>query len=194
MSQNIEIEFKNLLTKAEYERILVAFNITDNQIFTQENLYFDTADFALKNTKSALRIRKKGADYVMTLKQPRKIGLLETNQRLTSEEASAAIHNGRLPEGHIKQLVEENNIPFAKIEYFGSLITNRAEIVYENGLLVLDHSIYLQQEDYEIEFEVEDYQEGLINFHALLNRFRIPERQTENKVQRFYNQKNKQTK
>ena len=194
MSQNIEIEFKNLLTKAEYERILVAFNISDNQIFTQENLYFDTVDFALKNTKSALRIRKKGTDYVMTLKQPREIGLLETNQTLTSEEVSAAIHNGRLPEGQIKQLVEENNIPFSKIEYFGSLVTNRAEIVYEKGLLVLDHSIYLQQEDYEIEYEVEDYQEGLINFHALLNRFKIPERYTENKVQRFYNQKNKQTK
>ncbi|MEH7094036.1 CYTH domain-containing protein [Neobacillus vireti] len=194
MSQNIEIEFKNLLTKAEYERILVAFNITDNQIFTQENLYFDTADFALKNIKCALRIRKKGTDYVMTLKQPREIGLLETNQRLTIEEASAAIHNGSLPGGQIKQLIEENNIPFAKIEYFGSLVTNRAEIVYENGLLVLDHSIYLQHEDYEIEYEVKDYQEGLINFHALLNRFKIPERHTDNKVQRFYNQKNKQTK
>jgi uncharacterized protein YjbK len=194
MSQNIEIEFKNLLTKAEYERILKAFNITENQIFTQENLYFDTVDFELKKNKSALRIRKKGTDYVMTLKQPREIGLLETNQKLTNEEASAAIHNGSLPGGQIKQLVEENNIPFAKIKYFGSLVTNRAEIVYENGLLVLDYSIYLQQEDYEMEYEVEDYQEGLKNFHALLNRFKIPERQTENKVRRFYNQKIKQSK
>lgn len=194
MSQNIEIEFKNMLTKAEYERILLSFNIGEKHIFTQENLYFDTPDFALKKADSALRIRKKGTDYVMTLKQPREIGLLETNQKLTYEETTAAINDGRLPGGQIKQLIQENNIPFAKIEYFGSLITNRAEISYENGLLVLDHSIYLEHEDYEMEYEVEDYQEGLKNFHALLNRFKIPERQTENKVRRFYHQKYKQTK
>ena len=194
MSQNIEIEFKNMLTKAEYERLLLAFNIGEKKIFTQENLYFDTADFALKAARSALRIRKKDKDYVMTLKQPREIGLLETNQKLTLEEVSTAINEDRLPSGLIKQLVEENNIPFAKINYFGSLITNRAEIAYKNGLLVLDHSIYLQHEDYEIEYEVEDYQEGLTNFHALLKRFKIPERQSENKVRRFYNQKNKSAK
>jgi uncharacterized protein YjbK len=191
MSQNIEIEFKNMLTKAEYERILLSFNIGEKQLFTQENLYFDTPDFALKKAESALRIRKKGKDYVMTLKQPREIGLLETNQKLTLEETAAALNDGRLPGGQIKQLIEENNIPFTKIEYFGSLITKRAEFSYENGLLVLDHSLYLQHEDYEIEYEVENFQEGQTNFHALLKRFKIPVRQSENKVSRFYNQKNK---
>ncbi|MEH7416359.1 CYTH domain-containing protein [Neobacillus drentensis] len=194
MAQNIEIEFKNMLTKAEYEGILLAFNIEKKQIFTQENLYFDTPDFSLKNAKSALRIRKKDTNYEMTLKQPREIGLLETNQKLTQEETSAAIHDGILPSGQIKQLIEENNIPFAKLVYFGSLITNRVELAYENGLLVLDHSIYLQHEDYEMEYEVEDYQEGLKKFQALLSQFKIPQRQSENKVQRFYNQKYKQTK
>jgi len=194
MSQNIEIEFKNMLTKAEYERILTAFNIEEDQIFTQENLYFDTPDFALKKAESALRIRRKGTDFVMTLKQPRKIGLIETNQLLTCEEASAAINDGCLPGGQIKQIIEEYNIPFSKLEYFGSLTTKRAEIAYENGLLVLDHSIYLQHEDYELEYEVEDYQAGRKNFQGLLKQFKIPERVTKNKVRRFYNQKYKQTK
>lgn len=42
MSQNLEIEFKNMLTKAEYERILHEFHIGQDDIFTQENLYFDS--------------------------------------------------------------------------------------------------------------------------------------------------------
>jgi uncharacterized protein YjbK len=194
MSQNLEIEFKNMLTKAEYERILFEFNIGLDDIFTQENLYFDTPDFALKKAKCALRIRKKGTNYEMTLKTPLEIGLLETNQILTCEEADAALNHNCLPEGKIKQVIEESNISFANIIYFGSLTTNRTEFPYEEGLLVLDHSIYLLQEDYELEYEVKNYQEGKKNFHAFLKRFMIPERQTENKVRRFYNQKYKQQK
>ncbi|MBM7653678.1 CYTH domain-containing protein [Neobacillus cucumis] len=194
MSQNLEIEFKNMLTKAEYERILNEFHIGQDDIFTQENLYFDSPDFALKKAKSALRIRKKGTDYVMTLKTPLEIGLLETNQILTTEEADAAINHNCLPEGEIKQVIEASNISFANIIYFGSLTTKRTELPYEDGLLVLDHSIYLHQEDYELEYEVENYQEGKRNFQNLLKRFMIPERQTENKVSRFYNQKYKQNK
>ncbi|PLS02918.1 CYTH domain-containing protein [Neobacillus cucumis] len=194
MTQNIEIEFKNMLTKAEYERILSEFNIVENQIITQENFYFDTPAFALKKAKSALRIRKIGMNYMMTLKQPREIGLLETNQVLTSEEASEATNKGRLPNGQIKQLIEQIHIPFASIEYFGSLITNRVEFPYKDGILVLDHSLYLQKEDYEMEYEVVNYQEGLKNFQTLLEQFGIPERRTENKVHRFYNQKYRQSK
>ena len=193
MSQNIEIEFKNMLTKAEYERILVEFNIGANQVFTQENHYFDTPDFALKNARCALRIRKKGTDYVMTLKQPMEIGLLETNQLLTNAESSAALNHGRLPNGQIKNLIEEGNIPFFEIEFFGSLITNRAEFAYKNGLLVLDHSIFLEHEDYEMEFEVENYEDGKKSFQELLEQFNIPQRETKNKVRRFYEQKYKQS-
>lgn len=130
----------------------------------------------------------------MTLKTPLEIGLLETNQILTTEEVDAAINHNCLPEGEIKQVIEASNIPFANIIYFGSLTTKRTELPYEDGLLVLDHSIYLHQEDYELEYEVENYQEGKRNFQNLLKRFMIPERQTENKVGRFYNQKYKQNK
>lgn len=193
MSQNLEIEFKNMLTKAEYERILVEFNNGSNQVFTQENHYFDTPDFSLKKAGCALRIRKKGIEYVMTLKQPMDVGLLETNQLLTNAESSAALNHGRLPNGQIKDLIEEKNISFAEIEFFGSLTTNRAEFSYKNGLLVLDHSIFLQHEDYEMEFEVENYEEGKKSFRELLEQFHIPQRETKNKVRRFYEQKYKQS-
>ncbi|MFF2446156.1 CYTH domain-containing protein [Neobacillus sp. NPDC058068] len=192
MSQNIEIEFKNMLTKEEYERFLLEFNIDKRQIFSQENHYFDTPDFTLKELGSALRIRKKLQSYEMTLKQPAAVGILETNQTLSYEEAEQAIHSGKLPAGLIQNLLKKENVLFSTIEYFGSLSTNRVELAYKNGLLVLDQSFYLNKEDFELEYEVENYQEGKHVFLELLNQFQIPERKTDNKIRRFYHQKYKQ--
>ncbi len=193
MTQNIEIEFKNMLTKIEYESLLKYFKISQSQIFSQENHYFDTPDFALKSNNSALRIRKKGGTYEMTLKQPANEGLLETNQVIGEEEVLMAIHQGILPTGIIRSLIEEYQISFSTIEYFGSLITERVELEYKQGLLVLDHSIYLSKEDYELEYEVEDYQFGEKIFLELLKQLKIPSRKTENKIVRFYKQKFDQT-
>ncbi|MEH6904721.1 CYTH domain-containing protein [Neobacillus drentensis] len=193
MTQNIEIEFKNMLTKIEYESLLKYFKISQSQIFSQENHYFDTPDFALKSNNSALRIRKKGGTYEMTLKQPANVGLLETNQVIGEEEVLMAIHQGILPTGIIRSLIEEYQISFSTIEYFGSLITERVELEYKQGLLVLDHSIYLSKEDYELEYEVEDYQFGEKIFLELLKQLKIPSRKTENKIVRFYKQKFDQT-
>ncbi|WML27792.1 CYTH domain-containing protein [Neobacillus sp. OS1-33] len=193
MTQNIEIEFKNMLTKIEYESLLKYFKISQSQIFAQENHYFDTPDFALKSNNSALRIRKKGGTYEMTLKQPANVGLLETNQVIGEEEVLMAIHQGILPTGIIRSLIEEYQISFSTIEYFGSLITERVELEYKQGLLVLDHSIYLSKEDYELEYEVEDYQFGEKIFLELLKQLKIPSRKTENKIVRFYKQKFDQT-
>jgi uncharacterized protein YjbK len=57
----------------------------------------------------------------------------------------------------------------------------------------VDHSIYLNNEDYELEYEVENYQSGKEIFLELLKRLNIPERKTENKIRRFYRQKYQQT-
>ncbi|WP_026574547.1 CYTH domain-containing protein [Bacillus sp. UNC438CL73TsuS30] len=189
MFQNIEIEFKNMLTKDEYELLLIKFTAAESKLITQENHYFDTKDFALKNEQSALRIRQKGQQFEMTLKQPANIGLLETTQKLTEAEATLAIQEGKLPSGAIKEIISKMDIVFSKLSYFGSLITNRAEMNYKGGILVLDHSLFLNKEDYELEYEVENEQLGQKIFKELLNQYNIPHRKTENKIQRFYNQK-----
>ncbi|MEH7073741.1 CYTH domain-containing protein [Neobacillus drentensis] len=194
MTQNIEIEFKNMLTKSEYENLLKVFKIEEHQIFKQVNHYFDTPDFALKNQESALRIRKKDGYYEMTLKQPAPIGLLETNQHISENEAQMAIEFGKLPPGIILNLIEESKIIYSTIEYFGSLTTKRVEFLYQNGLLVFDHSIYLNTEDYELEYEAQNYQDGEKVFLDILRQCNIPQRGTKNKILRFYNRKYEQTK
>lgn len=189
MSQNIEIEFKNMLSKEEYLMLIDFFKIQENDIFTQENHYFDTHDFSLKEYGAALRIRQKDGMYEMTLKQPCNEGLLETNQQLTKEEASLAFTNGELPYGMIKDLVLKMGISLSDFEYFGSLLTKRAEIEYKEGLLVLDYSCYLNKEDFELEYEVRNYQDGQTIFLQLLDQHQIPKRETVNKMGRFYLQK-----
>ncbi|MDP4171017.1 MAG: CYTH domain-containing protein, partial [Bacillota bacterium] len=75
--------------------------------------------------------------------------------------------------------------------YFGTLTTKRAEFPYENGLMVLDYSTYFHKEDYELEYEVNDYETGKNTFAIFLKKFDIPERKTENKIRRFFGQKYK---
>jgi uncharacterized protein YjbK len=178
-----------MLTKEEYQRLIHFFQIPDTNFFSQENFYFDTPDFDLKEHKSALRIRQKGIHYELTLKQPAQEGLLETNQTLTSQEAEKALKTGQLPCGIVSNQLEEMDISFSKIVYFGSLTTKRAEIPFQEGLLVFDHSYYLNKEDFELEYEVENFQQGKQIFMQFLHDHEIPQRTTENKIRRFYRQK-----
>ncbi|KLV26152.1 RNA/thiamine triphosphatase [Niallia circulans] len=191
-NQNIEIEFKNMLTKEEYELLLTHFQVGKEDLFEQENHYFDTSDFALKANHSALRIRKKKAEYELTLKQPHPDGLLETNKTLSKAESDDIFSTGKINDEQISSLLRNMNIDPASIIYFGSLRTIRAEKQIGNGLLVLDHSFYLKKEDYELEYEVSNREEGEIYFQELLATLKIPVRKTKNKVRRFYEEKYKQ--
>ncbi|WP_442599194.1 CYTH domain-containing protein [Neobacillus sp. D3-1R] len=191
MTQSIEIEFKNELTKVEYEKLKDHFRLDYSQFFLQTNHYFDTVRFSLKEKGSALRIRQKANSYELTLKQPYQDGLLETNQVLTEAEAKEAIENNQIPGGHVSELISEMQIDVNQIQFFGTLTTKRAEWEYEKGLLVLDYSTYLNTDDYELEYEVNDREKGQVVFHTLLNSLQIPIRKTDNKIKRFYLRKYK---
>lgn len=192
MSQNIEIEFKNIVTKQEFEKLKAHFQVKESHFFIQKNHYFDTPDFALKENGSALRIRKKGNRYELTLKQPHPDGLLETNEDLHVDSVEEIIKSGSITNKFIRSLIAKMNINPDTLEYFGSLTTNRAEIEYGQGIIVLDHSCYLNIEDYELEYEVTNRAEGNVLFTNLLTELEIPIRKTENKIKRFYIQKYKQ--
>jgi uncharacterized protein YjbK len=192
LSQEIEIEFKNLLTKEEYFSLLNYFKIDESLFTFQENHYFDTNNFALKDRQSALRIRSKQDTYTLTLKTPLEEGLLETNQTLQKEEAEALLNDGVFPFGEVNNTLQSLGIPTKQLHYFGTLTTKRAEIEYKNGLLVFDASFYMNVEDYELEYEVKDYNAGQKRFLSLLEERNIPTRKTENKVKRFYNAKLRQ--
>ncbi|WP_409291832.1 CYTH domain-containing protein [Peribacillus sp. SCS-37] len=187
--QEIEIEYKNLLTREEFEAAAKKFNISPYDFKTQINYYFDTADFKLKDEKCALRIRNKNGLFTLTLKEPAAEGLLETHQALTGEEAGAILEGGSIPAGPVRMQAERFGIDMGNIELFGALETDRCEFRYKDGLLVFDNSRYLGKEDFELEYEVKDAESGRRNFYHLLKELNIPVRHAENKVKRFYDAK-----
>jgi uncharacterized protein YjbK len=189
MNQEIEIEFKNLLSKEEFYSLLKEFSVSENQFILQQNHYFDTASFSLKEKGAALRIRYKKQSYTLTLKQPMVEGILETHQVLTDEEANCMLNGGPLVVGDVYSIIEALGVNPSNIQFLGTLETNRAQINYHGGLLVFDHSRYLNTEDFEIEFEAKEYTKGQQDFLTLLEQHKIPVRDTENKIRRFFNKR-----
>lgn len=189
MRQELEIEFKNILSEDEYHQLLSAFSIGEDKKVIQENFYFDTTEFSLKNLGAALRIREKEGTYTLTLKQPVRRGLLETHQVLTLKEAEQMLDGGPIIPGEVSSILKTLSINPIDVTFFGSLKTKRAEVEYKNGLLVLDKSYYLNWIDFEVEYEVTDEENGKVIFKDLLNQYNIPLRKTDNKIRRFYNRK-----
>jgi uncharacterized protein YjbK len=189
--QEIEIEFKNLLTFEEFTSLCSKFQVQSEDFFSQVNHYFDTTNFALKENGCALRIRRKGDTYTLTLKQPAEEGLLETHQIVSEEEFTAMKVEGRgLISGMISTIIkDELGIDPAAIRYFGSLKTNRVEFPFKDGLLVLDESNYMETSDFEVEYEAKNYEQGKKQFFDLLGEHGIPVRETKNKIVRFYEAK-----
>ncbi|MGR6002090.1 CYTH domain-containing protein [Bacillus cereus] len=189
MTQEIEIEFKNIVTKEEFDTLCKSFSI---EAFTKQvNHYFETPDFSLKEAGSALRIRHKGATYTLTLKQPAEIGLLETHQVVTEDEAKMMMETNTIIQGAVVDQLHKLQIPVSALTYMGSLTTERAETLFKDGTLVFDHSFYYNHDDYEIEFEVQDEETGKVAFIHLLTQHNIPVRHTNNKVKRFFLAKQK---
>lgn len=185
MSKELEIEFKNMLEKEEYEKLAAHYGLSERDAKTQENFYFDTPDFQLKNLKCALRIRKKYNGYECTLKTPAVHGHFEITDALSAEQATAMIEGHALEAPEVCAALEELCISPDSLQLIGALTTHRMELETVDGLLVLDHSEYAGTEDYEIEFEVKEAAAGEQHFYDLLERHRIPVRHANKKIARF---------
>ncbi|KAB7705002.1 CYTH domain-containing protein [Bacillus aerolatus] len=193
MSQELEIEFKNIVSEADFDRLVNAFHIQPEDFHVQHNHYLDTESFLLKKAGCALRVREKNGTFELTLKEPAVDGLLETNEVLSRSEAETLLAGGPFPDGPVKKAIQYLITDFTNLKHFGTLSTKRAETAFEGGLLVFDNSFYLNREDYEIEYEAAERKSGEKIFHDLFKRYQIPVKQADNKVRRFYNEKLRQS-
>ncbi|PAV29180.1 adenylate cyclase [Virgibacillus profundi] len=185
MTQEIEIEYKNLLTKEEFNRLLYNLPFPEYSE-TQTNYYFETKDFTLKENGCALRIREKNGKYKLTLKEPHPQGLLETHDALTKQEAHSWINGNIVKKEHTTKQLTEKGISPENLIYYGSLTTERREVKYNNVLLVLDYSKYNGHSDYELELEAPTEAIGLEAFNSLLTEHQIHKKETPNKIKRFF--------
>ncbi|GIN74101.1 adenylate cyclase [Bacillus sp. J14TS2] len=189
MAEEIEKEFKNLVTKEEFTLLLQTFHISNHDFFTQKNHYFDTHDFSLKEKAASLRIRELPDCYELTLKKKTIEDAIETNQIIDQKEANLLLNDSICPAGEVQEALVKLGIHLPDLTHFGSLTTHRAELEYKEGLLVFDHSYYLNQEDFELEYEVTDWKLGKTFFADLLNRLNIQPQSTDTKVGRLYRAK-----
>ncbi|BFL68240.1 CYTH domain-containing protein [Staphylococcus capitis] len=189
METNNEIEFKQILTKDLYDKIFNTY-FKNEKPFSQTNYYIDTKGFKLRDHRSALRIRVKDNSYEMTLKVPAEVGLMEYNHPTNVKlKMNDTLSNSKLPDD-IRNIIEgQFNVSEDELIILGDLTTLRVETHYQNELLVLDKSEYLNKVDYELEFEVDSYNEGYEKFKQLLQEFDIKHEKPLNKVQRFFEEK-----
>lgn len=186
MTQQLEIEFKNLLTKQQYEQLLQKFQIPKEAIHRQTNHYFDTPENLIRNIKSGLRIRQIDSYFECTLKEKSaEHAHLETTDEMTAAQAEKMLQGNGFFATEVAKRLALHNIPIDKLAVFGSLTTDRVEIPYKEGLLVFDHSYYLQCDDYEVEYESNDVKNGSIIFDEFLHQFGIEKQKTDKKIARF---------
>lgn len=176
MYVNKEIEFKTLITKEQYDNLLLEFGL-DNNVFAQTNHYFDTEDTKLISEQTVLRIRQKGNNFKITKKTRADVGADETHILISKEKALDILENGF-------------DASIIGIPYFvhkvAELTTYRVSTPYKNGTLFFDKSEYYGNVDYEIEYEVDDVKEGTIDFQKFLEDHEIVYKESIRKSKRAY--------
>lgn len=186
-----EIEFKTLLTPAEFQAVVAHYQLTKDRQKTQTNYYFDTPKQQLKNQHWGLRIRTY-ADYgEQTLKVPATDGgLWEITDKLSLQEAATLTKNGTIKApGQVATKLATIDVAPSDLHPIASLKTARWEFAIPEGLLALDESWYGSQHDFELELEVKDPLQGKEDFHTLLRSLNLNYRPGENKIARAFKEK-----
>jgi len=183
MKKQPEIEFKSLLTKEEYLRLMEKFK--GNRTNIQTNHYFDTPRFSLKAYEASLRVRER-EDFEMTLKKKKGYALMEVTIPITKEEFEEIKETGVIKNSEFMSELAPL-IGNQKVENFLSLQTLRMYLPYGNGVLFIDKSKYLGFVDYELEYEAKSYHQGKQEFIELINDLQIQYKKSDKKIARAFN-------
>ena len=181
--KHLEIELKTLLKKEDYIKLKEYFS--DITPITQNNYYLDTCDYKLRSNKIAMRIRTFEDSAELTIKIPQKVGNMEYNQALTLEEAKNCLDECKLPEGMILEELTSRGLSTSGWVVLGRLTTIRYEKETAIGLMALDQSHYFDIVDYELELEVENGDQGSLDFQVFLQANDIHYKKAPSKLVRF---------
>lgn len=188
MSKELEIEFKNMLTKIEFEQLIMKYFPT-TPAFSQTNCYFDTPNTQLKELSMGLRLRKRVGKNECTLKIPTKNehAYQEITDNLTEEQITHLIKEKRIyAQGEVARYLESINVPINELNMIGSLTTNRREKKLNNNtLLVVDENYFDKMIDFELEMEVTVSSQGEQFFNDFLIKEEIKRRPASKKIARM---------
>ena len=184
----IEKEFKNLLTKEQYDALVNDYKEVFTKDVTQTNSYYDYEGL-LQQHKMALRIRiVEGKETgEITLKIPQSsLEVLEFTEVLPVEILNQYNNDKQftLPPS-IQKALEEKGISLQSVMQTALLTTHRLEgALSKNEWLVFDESHYNGNVDFEMEMEVRSIELGEPVFLGIVEKYKIERRQAESKIKR----------
>ena len=94
-----------------------------------------------------------------------------------NKEIKDAIFNHQHVNNEIFDILEKENIYIKDLTCGYYLKTTRHDIILPDGVLSLDENEYNHHHDYEIEFEVEDYDQGLQTFKKIIQPYHLEYKQ-----------------
>lgn len=143
----IENEFKIMLTKEQYEKLLSEY---DFSTVTQTNHYYDTDRLEMSERHITVRVRELDGKFFLQMKLP-------TGRELSRVELSRELDG--LPERLSGELLKTlANEDFPALKRLGSLTTTRSIRKFDGGEIDLDRSEYFGKVDHEVEIEFTDEQ------------------------------------
>lgn len=161
MINNIEIEYKLLVSKENFEKLSNLYQ--NKQFIKQTNTYYDTPNNDLRKKHCAMRIREKDGKFMITLKVPTIRGH-EEFECYVSENTANAIN-----QSEVRKVLNELNIS-QDIIVLGECTTYRAVVETDKAELCFDINEYNQITDYEIEYEQTCDHDGVTEFNKILSR------------------------
>lgn len=193
---NLEIEFKNLLSKESFYKLCTMFNLQVESFVLQKNTYFDFKEI-LADQLMALRVRERQGEFIITLKQ-KAVQSQHAQIEITEPfdytiEELMTMPTQVLPKAIINHLAMEQ-ITLEKLHVIGKIDTLRKELEYQKGILCLDYNRFNgEDEDYEIEYEYDSINDGETIFDNFLLQHNIPRKPAKNKIQRMLEYRAKRT-
>ncbi len=176
--EELEIEFKSLLTNEEFESLITKFNLQDKFI-EQYNYYFDTEDKFIMNSDSSFRIRLRNNKFKITYKSRNSANsVIEKSIDLSYDQAMHYLESG-----YNSDLL---NLDLPELHHRNTLMTKRASFKIDGGEIFIDKNYYSNIVDYEIEFECLDEITGRHTFESFLNENSIIYKESKPKMVRAF--------
>ncbi|MGI6510529.1 MAG: CYTH domain-containing protein [Erysipelotrichaceae bacterium] len=153
MKQQLEIEFKTLINKEQFDKITALYRPLS---FSKQHNYYYKSSFC----DQSFRVRVKENKKVFTLKENSGNQIMEYEKEFTGFFYE---------DNEISSTLQKFNIlpPFLLI---GELITYRAIVENDLAQLCFDINCYNGLIDYEIEYEMKKDHEGLNMFKEILSK------------------------
>ncbi len=180
-----EYEVKSLLNEVEFNSVINKYR---SKKVKQINFYLESQEDIFKKNKSVLRIRKTNRNYRLTLKQKTNDGAVEYHRKLSQVDYNKIIKNKRINlvdynfnfNNKINKINTITNLKIIKIK------TIRYKTSYNNCLVFLDHTFFINKVDFELEVEANSLKTADITLIKFCQENKINIKKSNPKIARFF--------